>query len=125
MYLQNLAELLYKLQTWLTQIEKLFEGKWYFDLLNKYGVYEFHALVMRAHNELVQVRGCQSKQYSTFAWDYKPFYSAEKVHRMFEDPLHNCSRCRSTNRLQPTLKNIVFKRLGFKKYKDAYLLPVD
>lgn len=119
MQIQKTAEMMYKLQTVLTSIELLFEGPWWIKLLTKIGLIDFHGLVMQAHNELVRTRGYG------IAWDYRPFYSAEKNHRMFEDPMHSCYDCKRAVRLRPTLKNLILKHLKVKKYRNAVMLAVD
>lgn len=125
MQIQKTAEMMYRLQTILTSIELLFEGKWWIPFLTKIGVIEFHGLVMQAHNELVSIRGCSDRWGQPIAWDYKPFYSKEKNHRMFEDPMHGCYECQRAQRLRPTLKNILLKKFKIGKYKNAVLLAVD
>lgn len=119
MEIQKTAEMMYKLQTWLTSIELLFEGPWWIKFLTKIGLIDFHGLVMQAHNELVRTRGYG------IAWDYKPFYSKEKNHRMFEDPMHSCYECKHAQRLRPTLKHLLLKKYKIGKYKNAVLLAVD
>ncbi len=125
MYLMKTAELLYKIRETCTAIELLFPGKWWSDFLHRIKLKEFHGLANQAHNELVAVRGCVSKQGTPFAWDYNAFMSPTQYHRNFADPMRTCSQCRSSVRMIPTLKNILMKKLGFKSHKNAVLLAVD
>lgn len=125
MYLMKLAELLHKVRSTCTAIELLFPGRWWIKFLTKIGLIDFHGLANQAHNELVSVRGCMSKQGTPFAWDYNAFKSPDEMHRLFQDPMKSCLKCRTSVRMIPTLKNILMKRLGFKSHKNAVLLAVD
>jgi hypothetical protein len=126
MYLMKTAELLYKIRETCTAIELLFPAsKLWSDFLHKIKLKEFHGLANQAHNELVAVRGCMSKQGTPFAWDYNAFKSRVEIHRNFDDPMRNCSACRSSVRMIPTAKNILMKKFGFKSHKNAVLLAVD
>lgn len=125
MQLMKLAETLHKVRSTCTAIELLFPGKWWINFLTKIGLIQFHGLANQAHNELVSVRGCMSKQGTPFAWDYNAFMSKVQYHRNFADPLRSCYECRNAVRMIPTLKNILMKKLGFKSHKNAVLLAVD
>jgi hypothetical protein len=119
MQIQCTAEFLYRLQTLFTGIELLFEGKWWAWVMKKSGIEYYHGLTMQAHNELVRVRSLG------VAWDYTQFRSKEYIHRMFQDPLHQCADCRTSIRMRPTLKNRILKRMKIGKYKYANLAAVD
>ncbi len=125
MRLMKTAELLFKIRETCTAIELLFPNKWWIDFLTKIGLIEFHGLANQAHNELVNVRGCVSKQGTPFAWDYNAFKSADELHRLFQDPMKTCLKCRTSVRMIPTAKNLILKKLGFRKYRNAVLLAVD
>lgn len=125
MNLMKTAELLFKIRETCTAIELLFPSKRWINFLTKIGLIEFHGLANQAHNELCAVRGCMSKQGTPFAWDYNAFKSRVEIHRNFEDPMRSCMSCRNSVRMIPTAKNLILKKLGFRKYRNAVLLAVD
>lgn len=120
MALPKTSELLYTLKTDLTYLYLLFEGKWWVSLMKRLGIENIIGLVEQSHNELVRLR---SQVGETI--DYRPFWSKEKLHRMFEDPMHHCQSCRATVRMRPSLKNRLLKGMKLGKYKNANLALVD
>lgn len=120
MALPATSALLYRLKTELTYLYLLFEGKWWVSLMKRIGVEYMIGLVEQSHNELVRLRGQIGETI-----DYRPFWPPEKIHRMFDDPLHSCQACRSMVRMHPSLKNRLMKKLGIKKYRNANFALVD
>lgn len=120
MALPKTSELLYTLKTNLSYLYLLFEGQWWVRLMRRIGIENIIGLVEQSHNELVRLRGQIGETV-----DYRPFWSKEKMHRMFEDPMHICMTCRTTVRMRPNFKNRIFKKLGIKKYKNANFALVD
>lgn len=115
----KIAETLYRVREFCTYTELLFEGQWWIDLLTKIGLIQFHGVANQAHNELVRARN------NGLEWDANHFKSKTELHRSFEDPMRTCWTCRNAVRMRPTLKNLIFKKLGFRKYRNAVLLAVD
>lgn len=119
MQIMKVAEVLYRVREFCTYTELLFEGKWWVNFLKKIGFIEFHGLANEAHNELVRARNYGME------WDANRFKSQMQLHRDFEDPMRTCATCRTAVRMRPTLKNLIFKKLGFRKYRNTVMLAVD
>lgn len=107
------VQLLYTLQIRLTAICLWFEGRWWERVMIYTGIIELLGLTMQAHNEMVQLRNTRGLE-----WEYTPFYSREKKHQLFEDPLRTCKVCK-TKRIRPSLKHIFLKKIKWGQYKDA------
>jgi hypothetical protein len=113
------SELLYVLKEKLSYLYLLFEGKWWVQLMKRTGVERVIGLVEQSHNELVRLRPMGINI------NYRPFQSRERIHRLFEDPLHQCWTCQNTVRMRPNLRNRLCKKFGLKKYKNANFALVD
>jgi len=113
MNIPRTAQLLYTLQIRLTAICLWFEGHWWERVMLYTGVTELLGLTMQAHNEMVQLRNSHG-----LAWEYTPFYSQEKKHQLFQDPMRTCPICRQ-KRIRPSLKNIFLKKIKWGQYKNA------
>lgn len=118
MEIMTTPRLIYYLREWTTAVYLLFEGDWWRAWLKKVGFEGFTRLVERSHDELKELVNVDVH------FTYHPFYSKEKTHWYFEDPRHQCDKCRGVKFLRPTLKNRVLNKLGFKKYKHIMFINV-
>lgn len=120
MEITTVPRLLYYLRTWTTAVYLLFEGNWWRAFLKKTGFEGFTRLVERSHDELKEL--VNNDVYFT----YHAFYSKQKYHWYFDDPLHKCPECQVYKReaKRPSLKNLILNKFGFKKYRHIMFINI-
>jgi hypothetical protein len=113
----GITEFFYRTKVLIEKLYSLFEGDWWKWILRKIGVEKIANLALRCQNELNQ-----ANTWNAAIIDYRPYYSKEKIHWLFEDPLHKCEKCRKAVRLLPTAKNLLLAKLKIGKYKNALFM---